>query len=123
MLLGAIFLLPPYPRCSSPFLVILPGMIAIALPTPRRQSRTAVQVRSVVPQQGLGLIPVKVDETTGTPKINADGKPVLDYDLAIPNRLLHHFPTGILGLGITALLASFMSGMAGNVRVQHCLDV
>ena len=29
--------------------------------------------------------------------------------------LLHYFPTGILGLGLTALLASFMSGMAGNV--------
>ena len=29
--------------------------------------------------------------------------------------LLHFFPTGILGLGLTALLASFMSGMAGNV--------
>ena len=29
--------------------------------------------------------------------------------------LLHYFPSGVLGLGITALLASFMSGMAGNV--------
>ena len=29
--------------------------------------------------------------------------------------LLHFFPTGVLGLGLTALLASFMSGMAGNV--------
>src|ERR1700728_2166554 len=29
--------------------------------------------------------------------------------------LLHFLPTGILGLGLTALLASFMSGMAGNV--------
>jgi SSS family solute:Na+ symporter len=29
--------------------------------------------------------------------------------------LLHYFPTGLLGLGLTALLASFMSGMAGNV--------
>ena len=29
--------------------------------------------------------------------------------------LLHYFPTGMLGLGLTALLASFMSGMAGNV--------
>ena len=28
---------------------------------------------------------------------------------------VHYFPTGILGLGLTALLASFMSGMAGNV--------
>jgi solute:Na+ symporter, SSS family len=25
------------------------------------------------------------------------------------------FPSGMLGLGLTALLASFMSGMAGNV--------
>ena len=40
---------------------------------------------------------------------------MLDYDLAIPNMLLHYFPTGMLGLGLTALLASFMSGMAGNV--------
>ena len=38
-----------------------------------------------------------------------------DYNLAIPNMLLHYFPTGMLGLGLTALLASFMSGMAGNV--------
>ena len=29
--------------------------------------------------------------------------------------LLHYFPTGMLGLGLTALLASFMSGMAGNI--------
>ena len=33
----------------------------------------------------------------------------------MPNMLLHYFPTGMLGLGLTALLASFMSGMAGNV--------
>jgi SSS family solute:Na+ symporter len=29
--------------------------------------------------------------------------------------LVHYFPSGLLGLGLTALLASFMSGMAGNV--------
>jgi SSS family solute:Na+ symporter len=29
--------------------------------------------------------------------------------------LIHLFPAGMLGLGLTALLASFMSGMAGNV--------
>src|SRR6266567_4575709 len=28
--------------------------------------------------------------------------------------LVHYFPSGILGLGLCALLASFMSGMAGN---------
>src|SRR5207247_11281822 len=64
---------------------------------------------------GKGLIPPKIDERTGLPILDNNGKPVLDYDLAIPNMLLHYFPTGILGLGLTALLASFMSGMAGNV--------
>jgi len=29
--------------------------------------------------------------------------------------LAYYFPTGMLGLGLTALMASFMSGMAGNV--------
>jgi SSS family solute:Na+ symporter len=43
------------------------------------------------------------------------GNVVLDYDLATPMMLLHYFPSGMLGLGLTALLASFMSGMAGNV--------
>ena len=33
----------------------------------------------------------------------------------MPTLLLRYFPTGMLGLGLTALLASFMSGMAGNV--------
>jgi SSS family solute:Na+ symporter len=40
---------------------------------------------------------------------------VLDYDLATPMMLVRLFPSGMLGLGLTALLASFMSGMAGNV--------
>ncbi len=35
--------------------------------------------------------------------------------MVIPNMLAHYFPPGILGLGLTALMASFMSGMAGNV--------
>jgi len=47
--------------------------------------------------------------------VDSNGAPVYNYDLAIPVMLLHFFPTGILGLGLTALLASFMSGMAGNV--------
>jgi SSS family solute:Na+ symporter len=40
---------------------------------------------------------------------------VLDYDLATPMMLVRLFPNGMLGLGLTALIASFMSGMAGNV--------
>jgi SSS family solute:Na+ symporter len=35
--------------------------------------------------------------------------------MALPLMLLHYYPAGVLGVGITALLSSFMSGMAGNV--------
>jgi SSS family solute:Na+ symporter len=109
-------LIAAVPKMFFPALVILPGMIALALPTPQQ----AVMVNGVVQMQtasnpGKGLIPVKIDVATGMPAVDREGKPVLDYDLAIPNMLLHYFPTGILGLGLTALLASFMSGMAGNV--------
>ncbi len=38
-----------------------------------------------------------------------------DYDMAIPLMMGLMYPPGMLGLGLTALLASFMSGMAGNV--------
>jgi SSS family solute:Na+ symporter len=37
------------------------------------------------------------------------------YNMAIPYAMANYFPTGMLGLGLTALLAAFMSGMAGNV--------
>jgi len=102
-----------FPKMLFPALVILPGLIAIALPT----QTTSVSVAGNTTNQvaGKGLIPAKIDPTTGIVMLGKDGKPELDYDLAIPNMLLHYFPTGILGLGLTALLASFMSGMAGNV--------
>jgi SSS family solute:Na+ symporter len=35
--------------------------------------------------------------------------------MVLPLMLIHYYPAGLLGLGITALLSSFMSGMAGNV--------
>jgi SSS family solute:Na+ symporter len=37
------------------------------------------------------------------------------YDLALPELLLRYYGPGLLGLGVTAMMASFMSGMAGNV--------
>ncbi|KPK84996.1 MAG: Na+/galactose cotransporter [Bacteroides sp. SM23_62_1] len=79
-LIGAI------PKMFIPYLVIIPGMIAIAL--------------TYMPDSGFQL-PVKGDS--------------FDYDKAIPMLLGKYFPTGVLGLGLTALMASFMSGMAGNV--------
>src|SRR4051812_22016296 len=85
-------LIAALPKMFFPFLVILPGMIALVL--------------SGAHGGGQGLIPAKID---------ASGHTVLDYDLATPMLLIRLFPTGMLGLGLTALLASFMSGMAGNV--------
>src|ERR1700690_2899387 len=109
-------LIAALPKMLFPFLVILPGMIAIALPNPATTTVSAsVAHVQAFNHAGKGLIPAKMDETTGIPQVDANGKPILDYDRAMPNMLLHYFPTGILGLGLTALLASFMSGMAGNV--------
>src|SRR5262249_18743307 len=45
--------------------------------------------------------------------LGKDGTP--DYNMTIPTMLVKYFPTGLLGIGFTALMASFMSGMAGNV--------
>jgi SSS family solute:Na+ symporter len=115
-------LIAAFPKMLFPFLVILPGLIALsAKPTtaPSLLSPMAVASGGVAtggtPLQASGLIPYKV--RTGTSEIvrDATGRPQLDYDLTVPTLLLRYFPTGILGLGLTALLASFMSGMAGNV--------
>ncbi len=75
------------PKMLFPFLVIVPGMIAIAM------------VHS-------GHSPISLPS-------KADGS--TNFDLVIPMMLGHYFPNGLLGLGLTALIASFMSGMAGNV--------
>jgi SSS family solute:Na+ symporter len=91
-------LIAALPKMLFPFLVIVPGMLALAA--------TA---------GGHGLIPPKLDALTGQPLLNAAGAPVLDFDLATPMMLVHYFPSGLLGVGLIALLASFMSGMAGNV--------
>jgi solute:Na+ symporter, SSS family len=112
-------LIAAIPKMVFPFLVVLPGLIAISLPAqrpgllPSAHGVDAMQGEMTV--AGRGLIPPKINETTGQPMLDANGQPLLDYDLAVPNMLVHYLPTGLLGLGITALLASFMSGMAGNV--------
>ena len=95
-------LIAAVPKMLFPFLVILPGMIALVLAAPH--------VAGHVTQ---GLIPAKVG-ANGAPLVDAGGRVILDYDLATPMMLVHLFPPGMLGLGLTALLASFMSGMAGN---------
>jgi SSS family solute:Na+ symporter len=45
--------------------------------------------------------------------LDAQGKP--NYDSALPLLIARYYPTGLLGLGVTALLAGFMAGQAGNI--------
>jgi SSS family solute:Na+ symporter len=92
-----------------PFLVILPGLAAMALTAAPPAPAAAAQ-----PALTRAIIPPKLD-AAGRPVRDANGAPVLDFDLATPNLMLRNFPSGLLGLGLTALVASFMSGMAGNV--------
>jgi SSS family solute:Na+ symporter len=108
-----------FPKMVFPFLVILPGMIAGVATSPRLNDARAQEsvvtgnaAQSSFFTGGKGIIPPKYD-AAGKP-VTADGKVVLDYDLATPMMLVRYFPSGLLGLGLCALIASFMSGMAGN---------
>lgn len=75
-----------FPKMFMPFVVILPGLAALALS-----------------QMNVGYsLPMK--ETGG-----------YDYDQALTTLMAQFYPSGMLGVGLTALMASFMSGMAGNV--------
>ena len=80
-------LIAAFPKMIMPFIVILPGLAALALG-----------------QMNSGYsFPLK--EGGGGP----------DYDLALTTLMAKFYPSGMLGVGLTALMASFMSGMAGNV--------
>ena len=123
-------LIAAFPKMLFPFLVILPGMIALTVAPrvanqnlPIAQNAQQVQIANgstansplSAARDGRGIIPAKRSETTGAVERDKQGRVVLDYDLATPMMLVNYFPAGMLGLGLTALLASFMSGMAGNV--------
>lgn len=69
-----------------PFIVILPGLL------------------------GLAVLPVKL---TGEAQALATGGH--SYNEVLPLMLARYCGPGLMGLGITALIAGFMSGMAGNV--------
>ncbi len=73
-------------KMAVPFLVIIPGLVALILASD--------------PKYGFALL--------------SDGGH-LNYDSTLPMLIARYYPTGLAGLGITALLAGFMAGQAGNV--------
>jgi solute:Na+ symporter, SSS family len=103
-------LIAAIPKVFFPFLVILPGMIALAVDWHSTGGGGSLAIAG-----GQGIVPPKIDPATGAALLDRAGHVVLDYDLSVPMMLLRFFPSGMLGLGLTALIASFMSGMAGNV--------
>ncbi len=83
-------LIGAFPKMLFPLFVVLPGMIAVVV---------LPEFKEVIPSLiKTGHVPSNIN-----------------YNMALPLLMKHYMPTGLLGLGLTALLASFMSGMAGNV--------
>jgi len=111
-------LIAAVPKMLFPFLVILPGLLALTVTDPAARapasSPAAISASADAAPGATGLIPAKHDERTGQALVGSDGRVELDYDLATPLLLQRYFPAGLLGLGLCALIASFMSGMAGN---------
>jgi SSS family solute:Na+ symporter len=73
------------PKMMMPFIVIVPGIAALAL--------SKMAVGYALPMKGGGP----------------------DYDQVLTTLMAKFYPAGMLGVGLTGLMASFMSGMAGNV--------
>ena len=84
-------------KMMVPFIVILPGLLGLAL---------------LRDPQGhlLRLVPADVAWSQAGQAQGLHG-----YDEVLPLMLARYCGPGLLGLGITALIAGFMSGMAGNV--------
>jgi SSS family solute:Na+ symporter len=110
-------------RIFVPLLFILPGLFALGLPTPRttivihNENGAIYHEITVVPpavEHGQGMVPAKAD-ANGQPVKGADGQVVLDYAMAMPNMLLQSLPSGLLGLGIAALLACLIGGVAASL--------
>jgi solute:Na+ symporter, SSS family len=85
-------------KMMVPFIVILPGLLGLAL---LRDPHTGSLLR---------LVPADLAWSAAGQAQGLHG-----YDEVLPLMLARYCGPGLLGLGITALIAGFMSGMAGNV--------
>jgi solute:Na+ symporter, SSS family len=84
-------------KMCVPFIVILPGLLGLAL---------------LRDPQGHLLRLVPADQAWSEA---GQAQGLHGYDEVLPLMLARYCGPGLLGLGITALVAGFMSGMAGNV--------
>ena len=116
MIFGLGFVLAFGYWCTD-FLVVQRGMISRNLNEARRTPIIAAVPKILMPAivilPGIIILALQ-NQFTGfeLPK-NANG--AVDYNMTLPLLLSKLYPSGILGVGLTALIASFMSGMAENV--------
>lgn len=115
-------------RVFLPFLLVIPGIMALGLPTPhttevvRNENGAIYHEINVVPEpaeQGQGIVPARTDSLSdplgGKILHNPGGRVVLDYAMATPNLLPYNLPTGLVGLAITALLACLTGSVAARI--------
>jgi len=97
---------------TTDFLVVQRALASRNLVSAQRTPILAAFPKIIVPLIVVtpGLIAIAV-----LPEFQVVTGKTPEYNNALVLLLAHYLPNGVLGLAITALLASFMSGMAGNV--------
>ena len=102
---------------TTDFLVVQRALASKNLPSAQRTPIVAAFPKILVPIIVVipGLIAVAALPEFHTNAANPD------YNSALLLLMAKYLPNGILGLAITALLASFMSGMAGNVTAFNTI--
>ena len=113
-------LIAAIPKMFFPFLVILPGLLAIGLPTPhttttvRTENGVIYHDTTVVSKQveeGRGLVPAKINPVTG--------KPMFDGERRTPARLRHGHAQHAAAFLSDGHSRSWTHGAAGKLYERH----
>ena len=118
-------------KMAVPFIVILPGLLGLVVLQNSDGSRMQLVGQDVVKSCAVGASASGIEDAGGCAAAMAkttlpaayqqkvlSGEPAAElhsYNDALPLMMVRYLGPGLLGLGITALIAGFMSGMAGNV--------
>ncbi len=117
-------------KMAVPFIVILPGLLGLVLlqnPDGSRRQLVGEDVVAACSVSSAGQVDdaascsAAMSKTSLPPDYQqkvlsgAPGAELHSYNQALPLMMVRYLGPGLLGLGITALIAGFMSGMAGNV--------
>lgn len=96
---------------GTDFLVVQRGLAARDQEASRRTPIIAAFPKMVIPF--ISIFPGML-VLTFVPELGQREGVEWSYNMALPYAIAHYLPAGMFGLGITALIASFMSGNAGN---------